>query len=45
MESIIMAHQIRTISKQRLENVLGYLDDSQLRREVDQAIRDHLDMD
>ncbi len=27
MDSIIMAHQIRTISKQRLKGLLGYLED------------------
>lgn len=45
LESIIMAHQIRTISKQRLGKVLGYLDDTQLQREVYQAIKEHLDME
>jgi len=45
LESIIMAHQIRTISKQRLGKVLGYLDDTQLQREVHQAIKEHLDME
>lgn len=44
-DSIIMAHQIRTISKQRLGNMLGYLEDTQLRDEVRVAIREHLDID
>ena len=44
-ESIIMAHQIRTISKQRLVKLLGYLDDLQLRREVREAIKEHLDIE
>ena len=43
-ESIVMAHQIRTISKQRLGKVVGYLDDIQLRHEVRQAIEEHLDL-
>lgn len=34
LSSIIMAHQIRTISKQRLGRLWGYLDDPQLRHEV-----------
>jgi mRNA interferase MazF len=45
LDSIIMAHQIRTISKQRLKGLLGYLEDSQLRHEVREAIREHLDLD
>lgn len=42
--SIVMAHQIRTISKQRLGRLLGQLNDVQLRHEVRQAIEEHLDM-
>ena len=45
LDSIIMAHQIRTISKQRLEGLLGYLEDPQLQREVCEAIKDHLNLD
>ena len=45
LDSIIMAHQIRTISKQRLKALLGYLEDPQLRYEVREAIREHLDLD
>ncbi|MFC1938024.1 type II toxin-antitoxin system PemK/MazF family toxin [Chloroflexota bacterium] len=45
LESIIMAHQIRTISKQRLGRLLGALDDAQLRHEVHRAIKEHLDME
>jgi mRNA interferase MazF len=45
MDSIIMAHQIRTISKQRLTSLLGYLEDHQLRGEVLEAIKEHLDLD
>lgn len=40
--SIIMAHQIRTISKQRLGRLWGYLDDRQLQHEVHRAIKEHL---
>jgi mRNA interferase MazF len=45
LDSIIMAHQIRTISKQRLKGLLGYLEDPQLKREVCEAIKEHLDLD
>jgi mRNA interferase MazF len=44
-DSIIMAHQIRTISKQRIGKLLGYLDDVQLQHEVHQALREHLNME
>lgn len=45
LDSIIMAHQIRTISKQRLKGLLGYLEDPQLRKEVCAAIKAHLGLD
>jgi len=45
IDSIIMAHQIRTISKRRLGGLLGYLDDAQLRNKVRVAIKEHLDLD
>lgn len=45
LKSIVMAHQIRTISKQRLGRLLGYLNDTQLRHEVHRAIKEHLDME
>lgn len=45
LESIVMAHQIRTISKQRLGRLFGYVDDSDLRHEVHRAIKEHLDME
>ena len=43
--SIIMAHQIRTIAKQRLGRVRGYLDNPEIRLAVCRAIREHLDLD
>lgn len=45
LELIIMAHQIRTISKQRLGRLLGYLDDPQLQHGVRGAIKEHLNLD
>jgi mRNA interferase MazF len=45
LESIVMTHQIRTISKQRLGKLLGYLDDVQLQCELHKGIKEHLDME
>lgn len=45
LESIVMAHQIRTISKQRLGKLFGFLDDTQLQQEIHLAIKEHLDME
>ena len=45
LDSIIMAHQVRTISKQRLRSLLGFLEDPQLQREVCEAIKEHLDLE
>lgn len=45
LESIVMAHQIKTISKQRLGKLLGYLDEAELQHEVHRAIKEHLDME
>ncbi|MBN2240965.1 MAG: type II toxin-antitoxin system PemK/MazF family toxin [Dehalococcoidales bacterium] len=43
-DSIIMAHQIRTISKQRLVELLGYLNDLNYQQEVLEAVKEHLDI-
>lgn len=45
LDSIIMAHQVRTISKQRLLKLLGYLEDNQLRHAVHGAIEEHLELE
>jgi mRNA interferase MazF len=45
LDSIIMAHQIRTISKQRLMGLLGYLEEPQLQDEVRTVIKEHLGLD
>ena len=45
LNSIIMTHQIRTISKQRLGKLFGHLDDTMLRLEINSAIKEHLDLD
>jgi mRNA interferase MazF len=44
-DSIIMAHQIRTISKQRLKSLIGYLRDPKLRDEVCAAMKEHLGLE
>jgi mRNA interferase MazF len=44
-DSIIMAHQIRTISKKRLTDLFGYLEDIELQRAVREALKEHLDLD
>jgi mRNA interferase MazF len=45
LESIVMAHQIRTISKQRLGKLFGFLNDTQIQHEIQRAIKEHLDME
>jgi mRNA interferase MazF len=45
LDSIVMAHQIITISKQRLGKLLGFLNDSQLQHEIKRAIKEHLDIE
>lgn len=44
-ESIILAHQIRTISKERLGKRLGHLNDLQVQKEVNAAVKEHLELD
>ena len=43
-DSIILAHQIRTISKERLTNYIGNIDDLQIKTRVDDALRLHLNL-
>ena len=45
LDSIIMAHQIRTISKQRLGRSVGYVRDRSLQQAVRDAMAEHLDLD
>jgi mRNA interferase MazF len=44
-DSIVMAHQIRTISKQRLGKAYGQLQDEKLRQAIHAAMRVHLDLE
>jgi mRNA interferase MazF len=43
-ESLVLAHQIRTLSKQRLGAPIGRLEDGPLRDAVRSALRFHLDL-
>ena len=45
LDSIIVAHQIRTISQRRLGKVLGYLDSPEIQHKVNEAIKEHLSLD
>ncbi|MCH8194943.1 MAG: type II toxin-antitoxin system PemK/MazF family toxin [Chloroflexi bacterium] len=42
VDSIVLAHQVRTISKRRLGAELGFLDNAQLRRRVVETLKGHL---
>lgn len=44
MESLILAHQIRTISKQRLQTQLGSIQETTLQDKIDLAIKIHLNV-
>jgi mRNA interferase MazF len=43
-DSIILAHQIRTIAKERLSNKIGLLGDAGTREKVKDALRIHLNL-
>jgi mRNA interferase MazF len=43
-DSIVMAHQIRTISQRRLRQVLGTVHGPDLRRAIREAMAEHLDL-
>jgi mRNA interferase MazF len=45
LDSIVMAHQVRTISRQRLRHVLGTLEDQSMRDAIRRAIGEHFDLD
>ena len=44
LDSIVMAHQVRTISKQRLRQWIGQLRDERLHAQVRTALREHFDL-
>jgi mRNA interferase MazF len=41
---IILAHQIRTISKNRLKDLLGGIDDLAVQEKINEALRIHLNL-
>ena len=43
-DSVVLAHQIRTISKRRLGAPYGYVAEPELHRNIETAIRIHLDL-
>ena len=43
-DSIVLAHQIRTISKQRLGKSLGFVSDPVIQESIAQAMRIHLNL-
>ena len=44
-DSIIMAHQVRTIAKERLGSIFGYLAAPTLRQSVQNAMKVHLNLE
>ncbi len=43
-DSIILAHQIRTISKERLKDSLGFIKDTDIQEAINEAIGVHLNL-
>lgn len=43
-DPIILAHQIRTISKNRLKDLLGGIDDLVVQEKINEALRIHLNL-
>ena len=43
-DSIILAHQIRTVSRGRLKRTVGYISDRETQRAVHDAISHHLEL-
>lgn len=42
--SIVLAHQIRTISKQRMKDLIGFIDDHNTQEAINEALRVHLNL-
>ncbi len=42
--SLVLAHQIRTISKKRLSRNIGNIENSDIRSDTEEALRVHLDL-
>jgi len=43
--SLVLAHQVRTIAKDRLVGLYGYLHDAEIQARVQQALKIHLALD
>ena len=43
-DSVILAHQIRTISKKRLQNLIGSIDDTEIQEKINDALKVHLNL-
>ncbi len=43
-DSIVLAHQIRTISKKRLASNIGKIEDSEIKQRIDEALKIHLNL-
>lgn len=43
-DSIILVHQIRTISKQRLKDLVGFINKYTIREAINEALRVHLNL-
>jgi len=43
-DSVVLAHQIRTISKKRLSVMLGSIDDVEIQKMINDALRIHLNL-
>ena len=44
VDSLVLAHQIRTIAKQRLQTLLGNIDSTVLQNTINEALRVHLNL-
>lgn len=44
-DSVVLAHQIRTISKERIVRFLGHVTDARLQHLIRQAMVEHLDLE
>jgi len=43
-DSLVLTHQIRTISKNRLQNVLGQIEEAGLKDKINNSLRVHLNL-
>lgn len=43
-DSLILVHQIRTISKKRLASRIGNIENSEIKQEIDETLRIHLNL-